>query len=274
VTAWTADRLSHVRLPQPTGAPLLAAQALLAPFEAELALASRVHLLVHRSLADLPFGAAKIGGRELAERAPLRYGLGLMTAANGEPARPQAKPRAIVVLDPRGDLDGARRSRAALDLEQKGFDVVVLRGEEATRDHVLEALGTACGGLFHYEGHGAHRGIDGNNAGLLLADGDLEVRHLRELRCAPRTVVLAACDAAHPQGFALAHAFIERGATAVLGAAATLDDVVAAELMKRLYTGAPAAEPFDLPAAVTSALRALHDAGVPADVAGLRVLVP
>lgn len=278
VTAWTTDRLSFVRLPRPTGAPVLVAQALLAPFEAELELADRVQLLVHRAFAGLPFGAVDIGGRVLGEIAPLSYSLGIAPAAEDAPGRPQARPRAVVVLDPRGDLDGARRSMAARDLEQRGFDVVVLRGQDATRGRVIEALQSACGGLFHYEGHGAHRGIDGNGAGLLLADGDLEVRRLRELRCAPRTVVLAACDTAHPSGFALAHAFVERGATAVLGAAATLDDTVAAEVMKRLYTSAPAAEPFDLPAAVTVALRELRGAGVPVDVdvdvAGLRVLVP
>lgn len=274
VTAWSAGHLSHVRVARPTGAALLAAGALLTPFQADLERAAGVRLLVHPSLADLPFGAVEIGGRPLAERVPLSYGLGMAPAAREEPSPLTMRPRALVVLDPRGDLHGARRSRAPQDLAARGFDVDVLRGPDATRHRVREALQATCGGLFHYEGHGERRGIDGHTAGLALRDGILEVRRLRELRCVPRTVVLAACDVAQSSGFALAHAFVERGATAVLGAAASLDDDVAAGVMSRLYAGAAAAERFDLPAALASALRALREAGSPAGVAGLRVVVP
>jgi tetratricopeptide (TPR) repeat protein len=273
--AWSAGGLSHVRLPQPpAGAPALDARALLAPFQAEIGRAARLRLLVHRSFGGLSFGTVEMGPRGLAEATIVTYGLGLAVPAPVPSARP--RPRAVVVLDPRGDLAGARMSSAGRDLVKKGFEVVELRGQSATRARVLEALQAPCADLFHFEGHGAHHGIDGNAAGLLLADGDLEVRDIRQLPCAPRQVVLAACDTAHPSGLALAHAFVERGAGAVLGASATLADDTAVAVMNRLYAGPEAAASFDLPAAVTGALRALRADGgnATAAAAGLRVLVP
>lgn len=273
--AWVAERIRHVHIPAAAGDPAAVAAALVAPFREEIGHAERVRLLLHRSFGARPLGAVAIGERVLAEVVALEHGLGL--DARPAPARRDGPPRALVVLDPRGDLSGARRSRAAEDLAARGFEVTELRGARATRAAVLDALRAPCPDLLHYEGHGAHRGVDGEDAGLWLEDGELGVRDVRELACAPRHVVLAACDSARPSGLALSHAFVERGAAAVLGASATLDDELAASVMRQLYA-APSGGPgeIELPAALASALRALRAAGGNAAEAAakLRVVTP
>lgn len=274
--AWTAGGTRHVRISALGGDPAAAAASLVDPFRGDIGRAGRVRLFVHRSFGALPLGAALVSqGRALAEVTPLEYGLGLdRRAAAG---RAGGGRRALVVLDPRGDLSGARASTAAADLSARGFEVTALRGAAATRGALLAALRPPCPDLLHFEGHGAHRGVDGQDAGLWLEGGELTVRDIRKLPCAPRHVVLAACDSARPSGVALTHAFAERGAAAVLGASAALPDSLAAAAMKALYAApGAAAEAFDLPAALTSALRALRAAGgdVATAAAMLRIIVP
>ncbi|MFO0589332.1 MAG: CHAT domain-containing protein [Polyangiaceae bacterium] len=273
--ASTADGTRHVRIPAPGADPAVAAASLVAPFRADIDHAARVRLFVHRSFGALPLGAAMVADRTLAEAAPLAYGLGL--DARDDAARPVTGRRALVVLDPRGDLEGARTSTAASALAARGFEVTELRGAEATRSAVLAALRPPCPDLLHFEGHGAHRGVDGQDAGLWLEGGELTVRDIRKLPCAPRQVVLAACDSARPSGVALTHAFAERGASAVLGASAALPDSLAVSVMKGLYAApSAAAAAFDLPSALSSALRALRTTGGDvATAAGmLRIIVP
>ncbi|MEZ4307950.1 MAG: CHAT domain-containing protein [Polyangiaceae bacterium] len=272
---WSQHGIRHVRISLPEGDGVVVAGALVNPFRAELGGAERVRLVLHRSFAGLPVGAVEVGGRALAEAVSLEHGLGF--GAGADRVSPEGPPRALVVLDPRGDLSGARASTAAADLSARGFAVTELRGARATRGAVLSALHAPCPDLLHYEGHGAHRGIDGEDAGLRLVDGELGVRDIRGLSCSPRHVVLAACDSARPSGLALSHAFVERGATAVLGASSTLDDRLAAGVMSRLYAvSSGMGAGLDLASALASALRALRTAGgdVAAAAAGLRVITP
>jgi len=82
-------------------------------------------------------------------------------------------PRILMVIDPTGDLVGAREEgaklRSEIDIEHGGFaEVDYLVGPEATKERVVELLETHRYDLLHYAGHSAFSRQTTTHSGLIL----------------------------------------------------------------------------------------------------------
>ena len=135
--------------------------------------------------------------------------------------------------------------------------------------------------LFHYAGHGEHRGSDGWDDALLLHDhASIESADVLALSHAPRTVVLAGCDTGAVDaglfdgGMSLGRAFLLAGSDAVVVGDREVDDAVTEAFAVALYEDS-AARMLDAPEiAVRDALRKTAASGLPIDAwSGFRLLV-
>ncbi len=272
VVVFVADEARVRTLRVPLEASLATWAALLAEPLSALEEAERVTVLAGGRAATIPFHALVHDGRTLLADTPIAYGLDLLS-------RPSAidddeQPAALVVADPRGDLEAADAEATLVEarLREHAWQVVAHRGASATREAVLAGLAESS--LFHYAGHGS-RGTSAWDAALRLAD-DTELRTGDVLTApkVPANVVLAGChtgrrDAATiAGGMNLGRAFVLAGADAALVADAEVGDAATRELSEALYVDAT----LDLPAALRRAQTRLREAGV-ADWSAFRVLV-
>lgn len=209
-----------------------------APVRGRLAAAERVRVLAVGSIGE---AALDLAGR------PAVYALDLPP----RPARPAGR-TALLVADPTGDLPGARREveRVAPGLTTVRPTVRRLVGAAATRTAVRAALAEV--DHLHYAGHGRYAGFEGWDSALPLRDGPLALGDLLVLPRVPATIVLSGCETGRAeggaaQGLGLAHAFLLRGAEAVVAPVRPVDDGAAAAFGEALY--AALAEAPNLPAA-------------------------
>lgn len=214
-------------------------------------------------------------GRRLGDQKPLAYGLD----ACSRPPRPRAtQPRALLVENPRGNLDHAKEEAAAIDAFATSSIVIALRN--ARVEAVSQALVAPELDLFHYSGHAVHGGVDGWGSALLLAEGErLTVPDVLALGRVPAQVVLSACETGVRDGsgvrlLGLGQAFVVSGAEEVLVTTRAVQDEVAAELMTQLYQWLARGD--DLPTALFHAANVLAptaDAGTDY-LRDFQVLVP
>ncbi|MCA9544076.1 MAG: CHAT domain-containing protein, partial [Myxococcales bacterium] len=92
----------------------------------------------------------------------------------------------------------------------------------------------------HYAGHGRFAGFEGWGSGLPLRDAVLELRDVLAAPRVPGTVVLSGCETGKAAdgaavGVGLAHAFLIRGAEAVVAPVRPVDDGQALVFGKALY---------------------------------------
>lgn len=210
--------------------------------------AERLRVLpsAHSSIHALPFEQGV-----LLDVAPVVYSLDL--PARLPPPDARAEPVAVVVADPSENLTEARAEAAtvAQRLSAQGWTVVHFEGYTATRAQVTAAMASA--ELFHYAGHGIHRGPSGWDGALLLGDGDtLGVTDILALPRAPAQVVLCGCETASVSartragGVNLSRAFVLAGARWVIAAEGVVDDTLAREVGQALYAELPTdGAPFD-----------------------------
>ncbi|MEM7151295.1 MAG: CHAT domain-containing protein [Myxococcota bacterium] len=207
------------------------AEAALSDLSERLSRATRIRLAIDGSARALPWPRLLVGEGTLLDLAPLVHTLDL-PLRDSAPARAS---QALVIGDPLQDLPNARREAVAAheSLADAPWSPRrnLLLGTEASRSTITEALGTAT--VVHYAGHGVHRGSDGWNAALLLADGELTVADLLALPAVPSTVILAGCDTGTGNDQALAgglnigRAFVLAGAEQVLVADGPIHDELA-----------------------------------------------
>ncbi|MCB9547044.1 MAG: CHAT domain-containing protein [Myxococcales bacterium] len=204
-----------------------------APVRARIQAAERV-----RVLAAGPIAEARL---DLAGR-PAVHALDLPPRA----ARPLG-PMTMLVADPTGDLPGARQEaeRVAPLLEAAGRPATRIAGAAVTRAALADALGVA--DHLHYAGHGRYAGFEGWDSALPVHDGALEVGDLLLLPRVPAAVVLSGCETGRARGDAavglgLAHAFLVRGADAVVAPIGPVDDTIAADFAVALYRALARAE--------------------------------
>lgn len=259
----------------PLGAdPKALGAGLLAPFDAELARARRVHVLAYGTLEAIDFHALDWRGQPLVERLPVSYGLD---------ARPETEPRpvrrmALLVGDPAGDLpESAREARLVAERLRERYQPKLLVGPSASRSAVFDLLGQAA--LFHYAGHGRFGGPDGRDSGLALAgDTALTSGDILALARAPHAVVLSACEAGGagpaPGAIGVAHAFLLAGAEVVVAPSRPVRDDLAAELTAHFYGEGAPGPPLTLSEALRAAQRSVRRRSPEADWSAYRILTP
>lgn len=189
------------------------------------------------------------------------------------PAPSATETRAVVVIDPRGNLPQARTEGAAVAraLRARGWTVQVLRGREATRDAVMKAVVGA--GLFHVAGHG-ERGETPLSARLLLAGTDiLTTTDVLAMHPPPAHVTLSGCEtgrapAYEGAGLGLAQTFISAGSSSVIATARSIRDADARAFAESLYG---ADFPTDPAAAFATAVRSTPEL---VDPGAFRIFVP
>ena len=225
----------------------------------------------------LPLHATAFAGAPLVERVAVVYGLDLPVGRSLDRARTQA----LVVADPTGDLPHATNEgeRVRVLLQAQSIDTDVLTGSAALREDVLARIASA--DLFHYSGHGEHRGVDGWDDALLLHDhASIESADVLALPHSPRTVVLAGCDTGAVNaglfdgGMSLGRAFLLAGSDAVVVGDRKVDDAVTETFAVALYEESPQ-RMLDTPElAVRDALLETAASGVPVPAwSGFRLLV-
>ena len=267
------------RTPHPdTTSPEQWARRALGEWSDRLGKATRVRLAIDGSARALPWPRLPVGDGTLLDLAPLVHTLDLPP----RDAHPESAAKALVIGDPLEDLPNARReaqaAHDALERARWSPERRLLLGAQANRQAITEALRTA--DVVHYAGHGVHRGSDGWNAALLLADGELTVADLLALPRVPSTVVLAGCDTGTGSDQALAgglnigRAFVLAGAQQVLVADGPIHDELAREVGEAVAAQLATQAAPDLAEALQTVQRRLARERPDAPWWRLHVLVP
>lgn len=252
-------RAAKIRLPALDDRAALAA-ALFSPFREALARARTLDILPYGPLRAVDFHALPIDAAPLVTRWTVRYPLDLAVETAPSIAGP-----AVLVADPRNDLPAARSEAAlvAQALASPPGSLERLEGDAATGEAVRRLLPGAR--WLHYAGHGHFSGRGGWDSVLPLAgETDLSVPDILTLRPGPAVVVLSGCETARQdlasevEGVGLAQAFLLAGSREVLAATRVVDDRLAADLMRRVYSHATGS-PGSLAEALRQAQMALLD---------------
>jgi CHAT domain-containing protein len=178
------------------------------------------------------FAALGGSGQYLIERNPIALAPTFAIAAGAGPRSSDPLGPAVVLgdPDPRHPLPSARR-----EADEVGtvLGVVPLLGLAA--DHAAVAAARRAKFL-HVASHGSTRD-DGTT--ISLGDGEFGTADVLELGLAPELVVVASCASAATRPDAMwtsiAAAFLVNGATAVVGATASIPDDVARDIVVELH---------------------------------------
>ncbi len=261
----------------PEADPRLLSDTLLTPFADHIETASRLHLMVPGKLWQVDFHALPWKKGVLIEQLTVVYALDSGSAESTPDKQKQMK-KALIALDPRGDLSQAYGSGDNLvrRITTNGYAAVrLLRQNEITRSALVRALVDS--NLFHYGGHAEHHGREGWESRLLLCnDQSLSIADILALPRVPEQVVLAACESGQAasttkaQTLGLGQAFVTAGAGQVIAASRPISDILATQLSGMLYN-----KPFiDAAAALRSAQRSLLTEKNNPDWAAFRALGP
>jgi hypothetical protein len=246
--------------------------SLLEPFLPQIEGAQRIFIVPWDGLSSVDFHALPVGprGKTLVERAAVAYSMSWSPSA-----RTGGGGLALVVGDSQGDLplSAAEGSRVA-DLLRSKQETVFLRGAEATRARIVEALALSV--FFHYAGHAVVEGTGGWQSALPLAEGDrLEIGDILSLARVPDEVVLSGCDTGRRgqdglgEGIGLSQAFLIAGASSVVATNRPVRDEDARLLLEAFYRFRTNAEP---PEALRRAQMDVREMRKKADWAAVRVL--
>jgi CHAT domain-containing protein len=187
--------------------------------------------------------------------------------------RAQAQPfvRALLIVDPTGNLPGAVAEGEAVVEALRGrpdVELTVLRGAEADRARVVAELASGHYDVLHYAGHASFDVREPGHSGLRLADGRFVAADLAA--AAPRLVVLSACESARVRvddeadappatgtiDQALAEALLRAGVSTLVGTFFLVDDGAACAFSRALHVALAAGKPIG--GAVCAGRRELH----------------
>jgi tetratricopeptide (TPR) repeat protein len=233
-TQTVASRLPEVPL---RGSPEELSASLLGPFQLFIERNRRVEVVLTGALQRIDFHllpwqqAPLIAHKEVVYKLDLPAG-DTQTGSAAEAKSDAQPPKALVVLDPRMDLPGARKESRVLEQLLKNWKQTILTGTQASVAAFKEGLSQA--DFLYYAGHGMHSGNGGMESSLLLAGRDtLEVGDVLALPRVPRTAVLLGCETGvtendHDEwGLSLAQAFLIAGSREVVGTVRPVDDAMA-----------------------------------------------
>lgn len=242
------------------------ADALLGPFEAQIAGAKQIRILPTGDTWNVPFAALPWHEAPLLAHAPVVFALDLATAPSPT-AQDHAK-RALVVGDPNGNLAFARNEAEHVrsKLTEAAWNVEHLQGARARAEPIRAALATSS--LMHFAGHGLHAGDEGWSSRLQLADGQwLTVHDVLGLDTVPTVAVLPACEVANTAkdtlggGMSIGRGFLLAGAQLVIAGRGPIDDAQALALSKDLYAQDMPSDGDKAASALQRALLHLYDEG-------------
>lgn len=175
----------------------------------------------------------------------------------------------LVVADPSGDLPSARAEAdrfLKLAKQLGNLFVEVIRGPAATRQRVLEAIGSGRCDVLHFAGHGRFEAQGGRPAGLQCSNGVVSARDLSRMTHLPSVVFLNACETVlvatggSTQRFAsVAETFLNSGVANCIGTMWPVGDKPAAVFAARFYR--TLLDGHSISAAMVSARKAVKGAG-------------
>jgi pimeloyl-ACP methyl ester carboxylesterase len=172
----------------------------------------------------IPWEALRIGDAHPALEGGLtrRYASDALTVARWREQHDNgSRLQVLMVVDPTLDLPGAADEGAVLGrmLRAGGTDVELLGGTTATREALLQAIGSGRHDVLHFAGHGFFDPADPGRSGLVCAGQEIlrgsDLEHLGHL---PTLVFFNACEAARvrrPRGPARSRLFAFRRSTSV-----------------------------------------------------------
>jgi hypothetical protein len=264
--------------PDPAGSPDAIAAALLAPFDASIAAATRVRFALPAGLLDdVALHLLPWRGQPLVASVEVEHSAAALPISGPSACDGAAPLRALVVSDPGGDLPAARAEAVEvlehLRARVGGTDIDPLAQAEATGASVRASLPRAQ--LFHFAGH-ATPAAEGAWEGALSLHGStrIDVADVLALREVPACVFLSSCEGARSvgDGFGIAQAFVFAGSHTVVASIRRVDDGAAKAFANDFYA-ALRAEP-GVPRAFAVAQRGALARGDTATAAAYRLLVP
>lgn len=221
------------------------------------AMSSRPLVLVHDFEASrIPWETLTIDGDHPAVKRGLsrRFASENLSVARWQEDRLAGdKTRVLVVVDPTGDLPGAAAEGDCLlqTLQRAGADVELLKGARATRERLLQMLGTGEHDILHFAGHATFNRSAPERSGLLCAGGKiLRGVDLDRVATLPALVFFNACEAARLRATparadsqpsrlhcstSIAEAFLSGGVANFLGTHWPVNDADAAAFAQSLY---------------------------------------
>lgn len=211
-------------------------ELLCAPLEGALEGAEHLMIVPQGPLADLPW-AAVAGtletGRQIVQAPSVTLAAGWLA----RPRRSSAPPRTVVAWGDTERLQHAGdEAQAVARLYAQGRARL---GARADRRSVAELAPGA--DVLHFACHARFRRDNPAFSALQLADGELDVDRVQELRLSAELVVLAACETGQAElgaaddAVGLAQAFLAAGARRVLATQWPLEDALGAMLMLALH---------------------------------------
>ena len=236
---YSATAVRVRRVPAAAFASPGSAEKVLALFDAQLASAKRIRLLLHGAADRVDWQGVRWRGQPLLASMQVEYGMDLGTAATSH-GEHREDANALVVSNPTGDLGAAASEADAVVAALKGWHVVRLDGEAVSRNALLAALPTTT--LFHYAGHAQISLSDGLSSALLLsANARVELGDLLAAPAVPQLVVLPACAAAGTleggrSQMGLAQAFLAAGARVAIAPIRPVGDTEAARFVGAFYS--------------------------------------
>lgn len=211
------------------------------PFHASIKRATKIRILPTGILQKVDFHALPFNGDVLLATNPVVYGLDLPVPAETAPASGR---RALLVADPREDLQGALLEAQAvkriLGSSARPWITEELKESEASSAAMMQELVSA--DLLHYAGHGTFSGFGGWESSLLLAEEtQLTLGDILALQRVPAMVVLSGCETGRSsnetpvESLSLAHAFLLSGSQAVIASSRKVNDHTVPDFFTDFY---------------------------------------
>ncbi|MCR4426334.1 MAG: CHAT domain-containing protein [Firmicutes bacterium] len=221
-------------------------ETLFAPLRCRLPGVSRLFIVPHGPLHYLPFHALFDGSRYLADSYEVCYGPSGRILSSCMASEKRAMRSCLVVGVPGDDLPFVQAECEAV-AKCFGEASLVLSGEEATRERVLNSCGSF--DVIHLAGHGAFRGDNPMFSGIALHDSDITASDVMGLALSASLVTLSACDSGRArvlsgdEHLGFVRGFFQAGVSSLVVSLWKVNDESASMLVGRFYEGVRAGLP-------------------------------
>jgi hypothetical protein len=251
-------------------------EQLLVPFADAIDAAERVVVLPSEALHAVPFHALPWDDGLLIDAVPVAYGLDWEGCAAGEGTADGSTTLILAGDSPRLVAEGSDVSKLLRDADRAVTQVTVREAEDVAP--LLSGGFTVA----HVAAHGDHVAaaslLDSDDRLLFTAELWLTRDEILAAPRVPQLVFLSACRSSFIDterlggGISVAHAFLLRGARAVVGSTHDLDDRVASVFARRFHAGLADGDPGEAPYAWQDAFVQVRRETAPSQHPSLRML--